>query len=285
MREGFRARISPEFALVFILCLAPAVAAAADASAWDNDLRSGVRLIRAGAATDSGATIFRAGVEVKLHSGWKTYWRYPGDSGVPPAFDFSASENLGSATVLWPAPVRFKDGSGHSIGYKGSVIFPLRVVPQDPAKPVKLRLKLDYAVCETLCVPAHAKSELVLAGGSSPHDATLKAAELRIPKPVAVGGDAPLALRKVWRETRSGKPMVLVEVAAPGGTDVDLFVEGPTPEWALPLPDPVAGAGPGERRFAFELDGLPTGATAQGAELRLTATAGRDAVETVFRLD
>jgi DsbC/DsbD-like thiol-disulfide interchange protein len=285
MRQGFRARISPEFALVFTLCLAPAVAAAADASAWDNDLRSGVRLIRAAAATDSGATILRAGVEVKLQPGWKTYWRYPGDSGVPPAFDFSGSENLGSATVMWPAPVRFSDGSGHSIGYKNSVIFPLRVEPKDPAKPVKLRLKLDYAVCETLCVPAHAKAELVLAGGSSPHDATLKAAERLVPRSVAVGGDAPLALRKVWRESRSGKPMVLFEVAAPGGADVDVFVEGPTPEWALPLPDPVAGAGPGAKRFAFELDGLPTGATAQGAELKLTATAGGDAIEAVFRLD
>ena len=119
MREGFRARILPEFALVFGLCLSPAIAAAADASAWDNDLRSGVRLIR-GTAGEPGASALRAGIEIKLQSGWKTYWRYPGDSGVPPAFDFSASENLGSATVLWPAPVRFKDGSGHSIGYKGA---------------------------------------------------------------------------------------------------------------------------------------------------------------------
>ena len=285
MREGFRARISPEFALGFILCLAPAVAVAADASAWDNDLRSGVRLIRAGAATESGSAILRAGVEIKLQPGWKTYWRYPGDSGVPPAFDFSASENLGSATVLWPAPVRFSDGSGHSIGYKSSVIFPLRVVPKDASKPVKLKLKLDYAVCETLCVPAHAKAELALTAGSSPHDAALKAAELRVPKVVAVGGNTPLALRKVWRETVSGKPMVMVELAAPGKADIDVFVEGPTPDWALPVPQPVAGAGPGFKRFAFELDGLPAGVSAQGAELKLTAAAGRDAIEAVFRLD
>jgi len=285
MREGFRARISPEFILVSALCLVPAVAAAADASAWDNDLRSGVRLIRASAATDSAVTFLRAGVEIKLQPGWKTYWRYPGDSGVPPAFDFSASENLGSATVQWPAPVRFSDGSGHSIGYKGSVIFPVRVVPKDAAKPVKLRLKLDYAVCETLCVPAHAKAELALTGGASPHDVTLKSAEMRVPKVVAVGVTAPLALRKVWRETVSGKPMVMFDLAAPGGTDIDVFVEGPTPDWALPLPAPVAGAGPGAKRFAFELDGLPAGATAQGAELRLTAAAGQDAIEAVFRLD
>lgn len=268
-----------------MLCLAPAVAVAADASAWDNDLRSGVRLIRAGSATESGGNVLRAGVEIKLQSGWKTYWRYPGDSGVPPTFDFSASDNLASATVLWPAPVRFADGSGQSIGYKNSVIFPLRVVPKDAAKPVTLRLKLDYAVCETLCVPAHAKAELALGGNASPHDAALKAAELRVPKAVAVGGDGPLALRKVWRETVSGKPMVMLELAAPGRMDIEVFVEGPAPDWALPLPLAVAGAAPGAKRFAFELDGLPAGATAQGAELKLTAAAGQHAIEAVFRLD
>ena len=99
--------------------------------------------------------MFRAGVEIKLKPGWKTYWRYPGDSGVPPVLTFSQSENVKAVTVLYPAPTRFADGGGgNSIGYKGGVILPLRVVPRDAARPVVLRLKLDYAACEKLCVPA-----------------------------------------------------------------------------------------------------------------------------------
>ena len=50
---------------------------------------------------------------------------------------------------------------------------------------------------------------------------------------------------------------------------VDLFAEGPTPDWALPVPSQIAGAPAGQQRFAFELDGLPSGAKPEGATLTL----------------
>src|SRR5882672_3978004 len=93
--------------------LAPA--RAADASEWDGDQRAAVRLI-AGAPRGSGAaTIHQAGIEIRLSPGWKTYWRYPGDAGVPPRFDFSGSRNLKSAVVRYPAPHVLSDESGTSI--------------------------------------------------------------------------------------------------------------------------------------------------------------------------
>ena len=230
--------------------------------------------------------MFRAGVEIRLKEGWKTYWRYPGDSGVPPVLDFSKSQNLKSVTVLYPAPARFPDGGGgSSIGYMGTVILPLHVVPQDAAKPVTLNLKLDYAVCEKLCVPAEAKLELVLTGADTASGAALDAAEARVPKAAAVGDDGTPSVRAVHREAGSGKPRVTVDVAAPAGAPLVLFAEGPTAQWALPLPEPVAGAPAGLQRFAFELDGLPPGEQASGAVLRLTAVAGDKAVEVAFRLD
>src|SRR3954467_4907601 len=126
---------------------------AADASAWDRDAHSAARLIVGSPTDEAGQRVFRAGVEITLAPSWKTYWRYPGDSGIPPRFDFSASTNVKDAQVRWPAPVRFSDGAGMSIGYLNRVIFPLRVTAEDPKRPVVMRLRLDYAVCENLCVP------------------------------------------------------------------------------------------------------------------------------------
>ena len=100
--------------------------------------------------------------------GWHTYWRYPGDSGVPPRFSFSGSDNLATAKVLFPAPHAFTDEAGTTIGYKGNVILPLRVFPRQKDKPVTLRAKIDYAVCEKLCVPVEAKVELTISPTAVP---------------------------------------------------------------------------------------------------------------------
>ena len=268
-----------------LFCAASPAAMAADASPWHDDMQSAARLIAARVLNESGGRVFRAGVEIKLKEGWKTYWRYPGDSGVPPALDFSASQNVKAVTVRYPAPTRFPDGAGgNSIGYKGDVILPLRVVPQDASKPVTLRLKLDYAACEKLCVPAEAKLELMLSGAESANETALASAEAHVPKPAAVGDSGTPAIRAVRREAGSGKPRIVVDVAA-AGVPATLFAEGPTAQWALPLPEPVAGAPAGLQRFTFELDGLPPGEKAEGATLRLTAVSGDKAVEVAFRLD
>lgn len=278
--------LSPLFAAVCLWGAAAGSAYAADVSPWDKDLRSAARLVAANARDEAGARILRAGVEIKLEPGWKTYWRYPGDSGVPPVFDFSASDNVKDVTVLFPAPMRFPDGAGGlSIGYKSAVILPVRIVPKDAKKPVTLRMKFDYAACEKLCVPAKAKAELVLGGGNNSQDAAVTSAEARVPKHGKVGDGQSPSVQSVKREAGSGKPRIVVDVMAPADANVELFAEGPTPDWALPLPQPVAGAPKGLHRFAFDLDGLPSGAKAEGAVLRLTAISGERAAEAVFRLD
>lgn len=255
---------------------APArIADAADTSSWDGDARSAMRLV---AAQADPAGDLRAGIELRLAPGWKTYWRYPGDSGVPPAFDFSKSENVRSVEVRWPAPHRFIDETGSSIGYKGNVLLPLRIVAQNPRRPVTLRLAIDYAICERLCIPAKGIANLEMSRSASAQDAALAAAEARVPQPVALGDPGPFAIRAM-RQEDGARPRVVVDVAAPEGAPLDLFVEGPTPDWALPLPEPIDGAPAGLRRFAFEIDGLPPGASAAGARLRFTLVAGDRAIE------
>jgi DsbC/DsbD-like thiol-disulfide interchange protein len=261
-------------------------ARASDASAWDGDSRSAMRLIGAKTRNEGASQVFRAGVELRLAPGWKTYWRYPGDSGVPPRFEFEQSENVKSVTVLWPAPQRFNDTEGATIGYKNSVVFPLHIEPKDRDKPVTLRLKLDYAVCERLCVPVAGKADLAIDGKANANDAALSAAEAAVPKAQGFRASAPLSLWNVVPDSASKPARVLVDVVAPIDSPVTLFAEGPTPDWALPLPEPVDGAAnPRMKRFAVVLDGIPSGASTKGAILKLTAVAGDQAIETPVPLD
>src|SRR3978361_2571077 len=83
-------------------------ARAQDASPWQRDDHSAVRLL---AGSRSGAVLL-GGIAFQLQPGWHTYWRTPGDSGVPPRIDFSKSENIEAVTILWPAPAKVAGGGG-----------------------------------------------------------------------------------------------------------------------------------------------------------------------------
>ncbi|MBC7578133.1 MAG: cytochrome C biogenesis protein [Tardiphaga sp.] len=255
--------------LATALCSA---AQAQDASPWQIDSHSQLRLM---AGSRSGPVML-GGIAIQLAPGWHTYWRNPGDSGVPPRFDFSKSDNVDSVTVLWPAPKQFDDGAGgQSLGYKKALILPLRVVAKDASKPLTLRAKIDYAVCEKLCIPVEAKAELAFTSVASTEDSALTAALDSVPKPATIGDNNPLSIRDVKRDGRK----VTVDVVAPEGIAPSLFVEGPTPEWALPVPKPRPDSPAGVRRFGFELDGLPPGASADGAALILTLVGADKAYE------
>lgn len=273
-------------AAAFIGTASAGPAIAQEASVWQPDGHAATRLIAGAAVKAPEASFVRAGIEIRLDPGWKTYWRYPGDTGIPPTFDFSGSQNVKSATVQWPAPEQFSDGAGgHSIGYVGDIILPLKVTQTDATHPSTLHLKFSYAVCGTLCVPAKASLELTLTGAST--DAALldKAVRL-VPKRVALGVQIDgLAIRSVQLASAGGKQSVVVDLTAPQGEPVSLFAEGPTPDWALPLPEPNTAANGPDRHFTFMIDGLPPGAKAKGAVLTLTAVSGGHAIEVPAHLD
>ncbi len=262
----------------------PATGRAQDASPWDKQPHAQARLIAGSVMKSADATYLHAGVEIRLDAGWKTYWREPGDSGVPPTFDFSDSENVKSVTVEWPAPERFPDGAGgNSIGYVGRVVLPLRVVQKDAAKHSSVHLKLNYAVCGNLCVPAEATLELELSGDGA-EETALEKEELRVPRRVAPGPGKGFGVISAHREPGGEHDRVVVEVAAPKDATVDLFAEGPTSDWSLPLPEP-SGTDGDLRRFTFDLDGLPPGSSGKDVTLIFTAVSGDDAIEVPIHLD
>jgi len=271
----------PARALVFLcsaLVLASAGAAAGQASDWAVGHNSRARLIAGNGL---------AGVELQMPEGWKTYWRNPGDAGgVPPAFDWSKSDNLAAAKVLYPAPKRFTDSAGATVGYKGTVVFPVELTPNDPDKPIGLHLLFDYGVCREICIPAEADLSLAIAPdapGEVP--AELAAALERVPAPKDARRPGDPVLARVEGDLAGPKPRVLLEADFPGGADhADIFVEAPDGLY-VPLPKKIADDGSGRATFEIDLsDGIDL-EDLKGKALTATLISDNGQSETTFSVD
>lgn len=266
------------FACLFTATIAATMAHAA--SEWTKDPYASLRLLDGGPAQARDTTpdtTRLAAIEMKLKPGWKTYWRVPGDSGVPPRFDFSKSENITDVAVLWPAPHVFADGAGgKSIGYREGLVLPLRVTLKDPHAKATLRAIIQYGVCEKLCVPGEANLEIGLdmqAGrDANLNDANLIASAMsQVPRTLSLDASSVRSLRR-----DNDAKLALIEIASDIAPDA-ILVEGPTPEWALPIPVAMNGPPNGLRRFVFALEGAPPGQTFENLPLRITIlSAGRN---------
>jgi DsbC/DsbD-like thiol-disulfide interchange protein len=253
-----------------------ATSASADgfSSDWAVGLKSSARLL----AGDAAGGRLQAGVEIKLAPGAITYWRDPGEAGLPPVFSFEGSLNLAEAQALFPAPRRLSEGDGEAFGYDHSLVLPLEVVAKDPSKPVALSLKLNYAVCEKICVPAKADLHLSIdpGAGASPYAGAIGEARAEVPRPVewtSLAGKAELAAagEKIWRLCLESQQ----------GAERDLFVEGPQRWWFGVTRDGVSPAG--ENCFMIKLEQKPDGAHLP-VKARLTVTGGAGAFETEVAL-
>jgi len=222
-------------ATLLVLASAPVRAQQAAVSPWSKSDHASLRLI-AGATSPSGKQ--RVGVEIVMAQGYKTYWRSAGDYGAPPRFDWSGSVNVGGLDVRWPAPERFADGFGHSIGYVGEVVIPVSVQPADPTKPVLVVLALDYAICDKICIPVKGEARLWLEPGvtavTSPR---LEMFEARVPVPVKPGAQRDgLGVNDARIDMAAPEPGLRFSLhVPPNGRIDDIFVEGPG-QWSFAKP-------------------------------------------------
>jgi DsbC/DsbD-like thiol-disulfide interchange protein len=263
MKRFLLAAISVSFAA--LAALAPAQSAQSD---WAVDLQSRLRLLLVPGEDGELA----GGVEIALEPGWHTYWRAPGEAGIPPQLDFSGSENVASLEVHYPVPERYDDGASLSLVYFDQVVFPLSVVPADPARPVRLRLNALYGVCEVVCIPARAEASVMLAPGA-PDDplarVTIREARRSVPGP-------PIAGRLAVEQIRLAGEALEIAVTVPPEGPVDLFAEGPA-DWYLGQPKLVSRDA-STARFRLSLAGMPADSRPQGRTFRFVAVAGGEAV-------
>ena len=227
-------------ALFTLLLIAPA--RAETGSPWQGTLRASARLV---ADPDLRNGVYHAGAQIRLAPRIVTYWRNPGEAGVPPQFDFSASTNLEKADVLYPAPRRIAEAGGvEAFGYEDAVIFPILATPKDASQPVILNMALKYAACDTICVPAEAAGSVALAPGQTgANDAALAQAEREVPRQSRV-------LPQISKVSRAEGKLAWKIIAPRDFQQAgDMFAEGPEgwyfdtkqgaqiPEFSLTLTD------------------------------------------------
>jgi DsbC/DsbD-like thiol-disulfide interchange protein len=250
------------------------------------ELHSARARLVAGPPADKSAKAYLAGIEISLDDGWKTYWRMPGDAGVPPLFTWTRSTNVASVRVLYPAPHRMKEAAAETIGYTKAVLFPVEVVPRDAGKPVALALEAEFGVCREICIPAQAELSLALApaslDGAAP-PAILAALE-RVPRPQAGRRAGDPRLERATASLAGPSPRLLIEAAFPvGATGADLFVEAPGGIY-VPLPKRLPDAADGTLRFEVDLSRGGTAKDLAGKTLTLTLVSDGGASEAAWKL-
>lgn len=262
-------------------------AAPAGETPWAKSFHAEARLIAGNEREQQGRKVLLAGIHLKLDKEWKTYWRSPGDAGLPPSFNWSQSRNLKSARVLWPAPQRFADPYGSSIGYIDEVILPILIEPEDASKPVELAVNFEYAVCKDICVPADAKLAMKIGGSrksSMRHHALLKRYVDQVPSQMPSGASSP-SLHNVEIDLASSKPHITIDVLFPGGEKgADIFVEGPK-FFYIPLPQKVKQDPEGRIRFSIDLTKGDEPADLKGKTLTFTMVSKAGHAETTRNVD
>src|SRR3954453_17318303 len=149
------------FAIPVACWLSAGVPAQAAATAWVGDQRAAVRLIT---ATDGVATqaVLDGGIEFRFGKGWHGYWRSPGDAGIPPQFDWTASENIARHDVSWPAPQRLVLEDTQNIVYENSVVLPVKLFLKQAGAAARFDVSVNYGICSEVCVPYQAHLSLRL---------------------------------------------------------------------------------------------------------------------------
>ena len=224
-------------AIVFVFALS--IMGARDAGAAVSDVHTSpaveARIITAENGIAAGARSVSAALDLELRAGWKTYWRSPGEVGIPPEIDWSESENVKEAEILWPAPKRFRAFGIENFGYEKEVALPLRITLERPGDAVMLRAAVNLLVCSDICVPEIFELSLDLPkGGGIDAQSATRIADFagKVPDDGSASGLS-IAAAAIAKDTSA---LVLTARSETGFSTPDIFPEL-GPEVAFGAPD------------------------------------------------
>lgn len=100
---------------------------------------------------------YLSALRLTLPEGWKTYWRAPGDAGIPPRFDWRGSRNVSSVKFIWPSPEVFDQNGLQTIGYTTQLVLPIEITPTNADRPIRLKGEMEFGMCKEVCIPGALK--------------------------------------------------------------------------------------------------------------------------------
>ncbi|MEX0318923.1 MAG: protein-disulfide reductase DsbD domain-containing protein [Ruegeria sp.] len=182
---------------------------------------------------DGGVTkkgTYLGAIRLTLADGWKTYWRAPGEAGIPPSFDWRGSRNVGEVSITWPAPEVFDQNGLRSIGYEDQLVLPVEITPAKPGQPVRLKGEMDFGVCKEVCIPGNLSFDHRLDSGAGRHPA-IAAALAQRPYSAREAGVKSASCR--LKPTQHGL-QIEARIAMPpaGGAEVAVIEPGNPALWA-----------------------------------------------------
>lgn len=151
-------------AMILVFTLSAPLVYAASSDSFSNAALT-ARLVSVEDGVAPNAKTLSLGLDLKLGKGWKAYWRSPGEVGLPPEIDWSGSENLASAELLWPAPTRFTAFGIENFGYSKHVLLPIQAVLIDSGTSANLTAHVSLLTCSDICVPNDFTLNLTIPSG------------------------------------------------------------------------------------------------------------------------
>ncbi|MGA2551110.1 MAG: protein-disulfide reductase DsbD domain-containing protein [Burkholderiaceae bacterium] len=163
------------FGWILLVALSPTLQAA------DPPSHVQASLIAARLEDTPGKTIW-VGIHMLHTPGWHTYWKNPGDAGMPTEIAWHLPVGWRADEIDWPAPVRIAQGPLASYGYEGELVLPVMLTaPQGwtPATPVQVAATVSWLACRESCIPEKAQLSIQIPTQSSPGDQALMETFLR----------------------------------------------------------------------------------------------------------
>jgi DsbC/DsbD-like thiol-disulfide interchange protein len=260
---------------VFALCLLAAAPAAAEAPfSSAADAVTGVALLEGWSRPDGSRL---AAVEIRLAPGWHTYWRVPGEAGIPPRFDWTGSRNLADVAYQWPRPQIFDSFGLRTFGYAEELVLPVVLTPTDADRPMQLALDLAFGVCADICVPAEARIRARLVPDAPPKArARIEVALAERPQTPEEAGVTRVTCR--MEPTADGFDLTaeITFAKAPGPDQVAVVEPGQPGLW-IGSPESRTDGRTMIARVLVEADGI--GTVLARRDLRLTVLGARRAID------